>query len=148
MIDSTEPAKITKVVKPLVVVPVDDDEVLNYTHAVRKQLVEYLIEDGPPTDQKKQTVLLAALTDMDRAALSKKKIKVEEGLGSAQAQAAEAIAMLFSDPRVKTLVVAPGVGAIQRLASDIPVPNTITGELGDNDENLDYTSFTTGSHAK
>lgn len=75
-----------------------DDEVLNYTQSIRKNFVNSQLQEGQfPNDTKEQVVLLSALADMDRTAINKKRIGVNEKQAGADALAAEALARLSRD---------------------------------------------------
>ena len=77
----------------------DEDNDLDYTKEIRKTLVRHLTKDSKmPEETKQQKILLQALDGIDRAALSKLKIKSDEG-ASTTANAALIIAALFNDPR-------------------------------------------------
>ena len=74
--------------------PGTDDEVLRYTRGVRLDLVDELTKKGVPTDTKDQQTLLQTLSDMDRGALSNKKIGASESIAEADRIVAVAIAQL------------------------------------------------------
>ncbi len=81
----------------------DEDSDLEYTKTIRKQLVSHITKDNKmPEETKQQLVLLQALDGIDRAALSKLKIKSDEGASTAQ-NAALLLAAIFNDPRTKTI---------------------------------------------
>ena len=75
----------------------NEDEVLQYTQGLRKRFVDQITEDGGklPTDPKEQYVFLTALGDMDRTALSNKKIGAKERNNAADRVAAVAIAKVL-----------------------------------------------------
>ena len=50
----------------------NDDEVLNFTQAIRKDYVENLIKHSYPTDEYGINAFLSVLSDMDRVAVNKK----------------------------------------------------------------------------
>lgn len=72
-----------------------DDEVLQFTQHKRKELVDTLCEKGVPTDPKEQQVLLAALGDMDRTALTKKRLNSDNNNAAADREAQLAIAAIY-----------------------------------------------------
>ena len=51
-----------------------EDEILQYTQNIRKDMVEKIIEGGVPTDNETRYALLSALGDMDKQAMGNKKI--------------------------------------------------------------------------
>lgn len=71
-----------------------DDDILRFTQATRKKLVDSIVQDGLPTDNKDRVVLLTALADMDRTALGNKKIGAAESIAEADRIAASAIAQI------------------------------------------------------
>lgn len=71
-----------------------DDDILRFTQATRKRLVDKIVEDGLPSDNKDRMVLLTALADMDRTALGNKKIGAAESIAEADRIAASAIAQI------------------------------------------------------
>lgn len=72
----------------------NDDHILRYTQRKRRAFVEKITEGGFPEDAKDRTVMLAALADMDRAALGNKRIGANERLAAADALVAHAISEL------------------------------------------------------
>lgn len=81
-----------------------EEEVLEYTQAKRKKLVEHLISKGVPGDRGDKAILLQALSDMDKPALVKLRIKSEDKNAGTNAQAALAIASLMTQMSPKKLV--------------------------------------------
>lgn len=75
---------------------VNDDHILRFTQRKRKAFIEQMTNEGFPEDPKSQTVMLAALADMDRAALGNKRIGANERLAAADALVAHAITELSS----------------------------------------------------
>lgn len=72
-----------------------DDDVLNYTQQVRRQLVGEMTANGMPTDKGDRMVMLTALADMDRTAQGNKKIGAKEKNTAAALQAAEIFSRLM-----------------------------------------------------
>ena len=66
---------------------ISDDEVLDYTQVMRRKFVNEATVGGSkmPTDPKEAKVLLTALSDLDRAALGKKRIKSDEDIAKMSA---------------------------------------------------------------
>lgn len=103
---------------------------LEYTRAKRKEFVDMMTKNGPPSDIREASIMLQALDGIDRAALGKLKIKSDEGIGSAQAAAAAMLASLFNDPRTKTIGRVDGVDRIPpELILDTDSIVIIEGEL-------------------
>lgn len=94
----------------------DEDSDLDYTKEMRKKLVNHVTGGGNkmPEETKQQMVLLQALDGIDRAALSKLKIKSDEGATTSQ-NAALLLAAIFNDPRTKN------VGLVENTNREPPV---------------------------
>ena len=94
----------------------DEDSDLDYTKEMRKKLVNHVTGGGNvmPEGPKQQMVLLKALEGIDRAALSKLKIKSDEGATTSQ-NAVLLLAAIFNDPRTKN------VGFVENTDREPPV---------------------------
>lgn len=123
-----------------------EDDVLAYTQAKRKEMVENLMvadENGnliPPQDPKDRTHFLMALDGMDRASLTKLRIKVDKDIGDKQAEAAGMLADMLRDPR------ATRIGTGQRdeapvLDHDIAPTRVLPGELTTGSQPDTYDAF-------
>jgi hypothetical protein len=121
-----------------------EDSDLEFTRAKRKELVAAITEKGMPTETKDRLTLLAALDGMDKAALSKKKIKSDEGVSDKNVQAIETITKLFADARLKNMskVVGSLEASIPVLREDLPLPVLVPGELDEQSDSEDYEAFT------
>lgn len=122
-----------------------EDIDLAYTRRLRMKLIDDMTANGKmPDDNKDRITLLAALNDMDRAALGSKKIKSDQGIANMQAQAAQLLATMFNDPNVKKIGVAVE-GAVREIPTiddlDIAV-DVKPGELDINPTQESYDSFT------
>lgn len=71
-----------------------DDDILRYTQGIRKRFIDEQIQNGFSDDIKAQTILLTALADADRTALSNKKIGASEKVAASDRMVALAIARL------------------------------------------------------
>ena len=71
-----------------------DDDVLRFTQNKRRTLVTKITADGMPTDNKDRLVLLTALSDMDRTALTNKRIGSQEKISKSDQMVALAMAKL------------------------------------------------------
>lgn len=120
-----------------------DDKDLDYTRQMRMRLAEDMTKGQLPTDNKDRMTLLAVLDGMDRAALANKRLKSEEGANNAKAIAAETIAMMFMDPRLKahTKSQYDPNRPIPVLREDLPVPDVVEGELDASPAHETYESF-------
>lgn len=81
-----------------IVTPVDDDDdVLAYTQGMRRKLIDKATSNGAniPTDPDGAGVVLKALGDMDRVAMGRKRLKVDQNIGDAVAQGTAIIAHIF-----------------------------------------------------
>lgn len=121
---------------------------LEYTRNLRKQLVSEIMtpEGKMPTETKDRMTLLSALDSIDRAALTKMRIKSDEGMNNTKAQAAEALMLMFMDPRMKSKPEVIELGAesvreVPKLPSDLPMPTLVPGELDQSSGNENYNTF-------
>ena len=79
-----------------------NEEDLDYTRQVRKELVKEMTKGGmDKLENSSKSILLQALSDIDKAALSRKKIASDEGISNKAIAAQGIIAQLFRDPRSK-----------------------------------------------
>ena len=117
---------------------------LEYVKKKRISIIEALTEKKVPEDPKELGLLLIALSDMDRATLSKKKIKVDKEAGSNQEQAMLLISSLFNDPRVKAIGKSAEVTdrIIPLLSPNIDAPILVDGETDSNSGTESFDSFT------
>ena len=129
---------------------IDDDEILAFTQRTRRNLVDRLTEDGKniPTDKDGAGVLLAALGDMDKVAMGKKRLRVDQNIGDATKQAAAVIAAVFEQTAGKAN---PFKGT--QTSDEIRVPKhpevltdieLVPGELDQGSHDLNYNDFMTG----
>ena len=115
---------------------------LDYTRSKRMQLINSITEKGVPADLKDRSILLQALDGMDRAALSKMKIKSDEGISNGQAAAAAILAELFNDPRTRNVGKSNDlVGSVQVLSIAVQPDQLLPGELDINPVAESYDSF-------
>ena len=118
-----------------------DDLDLDFTRTMRRRLIDDMTKDKIPDDPKERALLLQACDGMDRAALSKKKIKSDEGVSNTMALAAETISQLFTNPRLKNLGKIDGaVGEIPVLR-ELPAPTVVPGELDTAPPMQNYETF-------
>lgn len=121
----------------------NDDEVLDFTQVHRRKLVEKLTETTPlPADPKEQATLLKALDGLDKAALGKKRIQVEEKGADAQAEAAKIMAHVLSGTAFNRKSDTPNLSRkAPVLGSDVPEPILIEGETSMTTMHADYNQF-------
>jgi len=123
---------------------ISDDDVLNYTQNVRKQFVDQLTEYGTkmPADKGEASLMLQALTDMDRVAISKKKLVIEQGQSEADRLASQIIARLAQNTKLD--VFATVEGSYEEITPDLsqlPHIELVAGVTGIGVEDNNYDSF-------
>lgn len=154
-----EPEEVRPVPPPPTVPgPVDDDAILDYTHAKRTDIVNALAPNGvvPIADPKQLGALLQTLDGMDRTALGRKRLKVEEGGNALQEQASKVIAELLTrmsgasssskwgeDPGGTK-----GLPPLPVLPASIPPPVMVAGETTIGSIQGSYENFTTPQNAR
>lgn len=129
-----------------IVVVETEDQDLQFAQGVRKKLVGDLTKTGMPQDKESRMILLQALDGMDRSALGRKRIKVEEDAGKNQAQFSGVIADLLRQQNPNAAVIASQAsGAVSRpapvLGSEVPDPILVEGETSTANSQLTYDSF-------
>ena len=78
------------------VVAENDDDLLNYTLARRKQIISEKMKNGVPEDKGETALVLQALDGIDRVSLTRKRLASEEKNGNLAAQSAAIIATLLN----------------------------------------------------
>lgn len=129
--------------------PVDQD--IEYVRGKRKQIIDHLTKEGVPNDDARISLLLGALTDMDRTSLGRKKIKADSDVAATNKQAADLISSIFNMPDSKKLGMhqLDGiVGSIPTLGDRLPAVDILPGEMAVNPPQLDYQSFMNKDAAK
>lgn len=83
---------------PIAEAELSDDDILKFSQRIRKKVVNHLTGNGEkmPDDPKEQMVLLATLSDMDRQALTKKRIAGDNANAESDRQASVAIASMYA----------------------------------------------------
>lgn len=122
--------------------PVDQD--IEYVRGKRKEIINFLTKDGVPNDDGRISLLLGALTDMDRTSLGRKKIKVESDAAASNKQAADLIASIFNQPNSKQLgmnAIDGAMGSIPSVEGRLPQVEVLPGEMAVNPPQLDYNAF-------
>lgn len=121
-----------------------EDDILAFTHTKRKQIVNDLMKDGKiPADQQDAKHLITVLADMDKAALGRKRIKVEERQNNNQEQMAGVVAMLLQRASGSAPYRAPipVERTIPTLGAEIPDPVLVDGETATTATQQDYETF-------
>lgn len=118
---------------------------LRYTRDIRRQIIDKQMSNTN-VDGCDYKLVLAAADGIDRQALTKLRIKSDEGISNTAAQAAGALAQLFMDPRLKQAgeiidVGADSVRVIPTLADDLPGPALVDGELDSSGTADNYETF-------
>lgn len=129
LVDDIPERPVTELVT--IQVPDKEEDVLDFTKQQRVRLLETLCENGRvPTDNREQMIMLQTLADMDRAALAKMKIKVDQHAGADQAAAAAVLAKMLSDSRIKNISrVSVPVVETPKLPDEVSAGNVVEGEL-------------------
>lgn len=119
-------------------------EDLNYTKTIRKSIVGSLMKDNKvPEDTETVKVLLTTLTDLDKAAISKMKIKSDDEGNKNNNSSASLIANILS--KIEPARIIAQNTDINRLppslSNDIPRPTILPGELDIGISNTNYETF-------
>jgi len=128
------------------VVQNDEDEVLNYTQTLRRSFVDKITDKGAsiPTDLDGANLMLNALNDMDRQAMGRKRLKVDQNLGDAMKQGAAIIATVIDrmsagpNPFKRDGQV---VGVIPEHPQELAIIELVPGELDTLAHELSYNEF-------
>lgn len=117
------------------------EEDLNYTRALRKKIVASLIAEKLPETDEDRKYLASMLDSIDRSALAKSKIKIEDKNANNQERAAVLIASVLSkvnnNDLIKNTNKSLSVDRVLELdyLQDI---ETVEGEMETGVKNLDY----------
>jgi hypothetical protein len=122
-----------------------DDSVLEYTQGVRKQLITALVKETEALQDPKIVNAIGGLLDgMDRQALGKMKIRVEEQQTQNQegmaANIAELLRQMGSGGNTFQAPV-PVPRDVPALGSDVPDPVLVEGEVATNPTQQDFETF-------
>jgi len=119
-----------------------EDQILEYTQSKRRSLIESLTKNNSqPDDRGDKMVLLSALDGMDRATLTKMRIKTDDKQANATSQAATAIAQLLNTVVPKQLERFDESRTAPMLDNDFPLPTFIEGETITGTQGGDYAEF-------
>lgn len=122
----------------------DDDQIMIYTHGIRKKIVSGMTEGGKiPSDTREIQALAGVLNDMDRAAISIKKIKSDEKVAdTANANGAALVARLLKELSPTAIRNSNFVDIVPpTLGNDIVKPELKPGETDIGTSNLTFDEF-------
>ena len=121
-----------------------EDEVMDWSQDKRRWIIDQMLKDGKlPEDPAEKKVILSALDGMDKAALGKKRLKIEEKTNATQEQAAAIIAKILAGMSTNkpTTVQNTLPKAAPVLGPEIPNPVLVEGETSVDAVQQTYTSF-------
>jgi hypothetical protein len=144
MSEITSPNTEVQVLPPVM----DEDQVLNYTQQQRRFVIDKLTNNGAklPDDVDQQRLMLQALDGMDRSALGRKKIKVEEQANQNVAGMTGIVAEMLKRSKDISFfqpgATNPGTTrAAPELGSDVPEPVLVEGELAQSPLQMSFDTF-------
>ena len=108
-----------------------DDADLELVRQLRRKIVNDLTAKGLPDGPEDRDFLLKAADGLAKTALGKKKLNVDAGLATSNAEIAATLAKAFNDIRLQTAFVADGGGSIPTLPDEFKQPSVVPGELTD-----------------
>lgn len=114
-----------------------EEAILAFTHHKRMGILGDLLKAGTPSDPENIKVITGLLTDMDRSALTRKRIKVDEKSNAAQEANKNMVVELL-----KTLSSQTGLRTIQGSPEDISVVHTLPDSIPKPDLQHDELSTT------
>lgn len=130
----------------------EEDRVLDFTQQKREAILEALMPKGVAqvADPKMLALTLQTLDGMDRSALGKKRIKVEEQGNATQEAAAGIIAQLLqrttsTKPFEVIDVASRQARPAPMLGTDVPPPRLVEGETATVAPQQSFESFTAGA---
>lgn len=120
-----------------------DDDVLAYTQRIRRNFVDELIVNKLPVDDKVTAgLMLQTLHDMDRTALGKKKIVIEQGQSESDRIVAQALAELSKNPNLGNVFNNNNSGiTIDADLSRLPIIEHVPGQDAVGLEDRTYDAF-------
>lgn len=123
----------------------NEDQIMLYTHGIRKKIVGSIMEnDKVPEDPKEIQVLAGVLNDMDRAAISVKKIRSDEKVADiTNAGGAALVAKLLMqiNPNNTRQVVFDNDTPVPVLTNDVPAPQLNPGETDIGTSSMNFEEF-------
>lgn len=127
---------------------INDDEVLDLTLDRRQWMYNQLTENGTklPQDVAQQKLVMQLLDGMDKAALGKKRLKLEEKTVDAQSAAAGVMASILAltaAQRPFTIENPTQIREAPVLGSEVPDPVLVEGETSTVTPVVDFDTFMT-----
>ena len=111
----------------------DEDQVLVYTQSLRKKVINKLMSDGKvPGDIRELDLLKGVLSDMDRTALTSKRIKSDDDNNKANGGGAALIAKLLQSFKTSDIVNTDEVSGNFKsptVDDSVSLPSLTPGEL-------------------
>ena len=128
----------------------DDAADMQFVRDVRKQLIGDLIKEGVPKDIKEQSVLLTALTDMDRSAIARLRIKSDDNNTDKMASAALVVAEVLrkTKPREFQAIEIDDNREIPMLPASIPSGTYNEGLMQQGTNNTTFDEFMASRETK
>lgn len=116
------------------------EEDLSYTRAIRKRVVAALIAEKLPESDEDRKYLATMLDGIDRSALAKSKIKIEDNNSKNQEHVAALVAQVLSKVNNRDLHTSTGVSNPNRVLQLDYTSNLtfVDGEMETGVKNLDY----------
>lgn len=110
-----------------------DDLDIEYVRNLRLKITASLTKDGGtiPEAVEDREFLHKTLDGLVKTALAKKKLKVDAGIATSNAEVANVLSKLFNDARVQGLYKADTGGTIPTLPDEFKTPTVVPGELSD-----------------
>lgn len=133
-------------------VPMTDEQQLLYTQKIRRGYIDDAIKNNvlQTGERGDKALVLQTLNDMDRQALTNKRIKADETNGAATAQAANIVASMLERMGNNAMrETAPITNTTSpSLPDSIPAPVLVPGETEVGAAPLTYKTFMTAQNAK
>ena len=128
----------------------DDAADMQFVRDVRKQLIGDLIKEGVPKDIKEQSVLLTALTDMDRSAIARLRIKSDDNNTDKMASAALVVAEVLrkTKPREFQAIEIDDNREIPMLPASVPSGTYNEGLMQQGTNNTTFDEFMASRESK
>lgn len=122
---------------------INEDQILTFTHGIRKKIVSSMMENGNvPKDTKEISTLAGVLSDMDRAALTNKRIKADEKANSNIVGAAGMVANFLKSLKVSEVQHQPNESTeIPQIPNSFELPAVSPNELGQGTSTTTYEDF-------
>ncbi len=125
---------------------VDPSDVIKTTQSIRIAMVQKHLRNGTPDIDKESAGLLQVLRDLDQAALTTRKIDVDERQVSESERLAQAqnelLRMLGGrNPFLVDLATGQSIPPVQRPEADLPAPNLVPDVTTQGTQAVNYDDF-------